>query len=619
MMKKQKLLNCVAGSVLLTGLGTSAAFAGGDGRDLGGYGADSYQPIAEAPRQYEESPDILSFGIQPEPAPVVAAAEPEPAPEPEAPFTVAMGGMNDLTSPCALDQTEEDSAQLKSGLDSVIASPDDEISAGCGNGVDVADLDKGIDYTDGDGPNGGSEASSLVNAGVIRAGGAALSGGDVSEIDSLLSVSAGDPVDDESANRPALIEATVGDNFLFGEDGQADPINVTVLDAINGDGTSVPEGGTSGTPLDALLDPVNAGTGDPGVLGLDLSGRPFSPADPDFDGLVEANLGTDEDPVGFNLVQVDAFDDGLTGGIGHVTVGDGLLDEGAGSIDSGDLGDNLVGVTLGPDPTGNENDNLAQVTLDNAAFGDLGDALGLRTAEVVNPDGLQTDPGLAALAGMTGPTEGALAPIVDLFRTGATAPGGGGTTGPTGTPLDAVLGPLADAAGGGGGTGGGTTGTPLDVLVDPLAGALGGGGGAPALPSELDPATLAALLGGGGGAGGTTGTPLDAAIDPIAGALGGGGGTTGPTGTPLDAVLGPLADAAGGGGGAPALPSELDPATLEALLAGGGGGGGTTGTPLDAALDPITAALAGGGGGTGGVTGTPLDVVLDPVVGALGI
>ncbi|MGB1087358.1 MAG: hypothetical protein ACPG06_03220, partial [Alphaproteobacteria bacterium] len=264
MITKHKLLNCVAGSVLLSALGTSAAFAGGDGRDLGGYGANTYQPIAEAPRQYEQTPDVLSFGIQPEPEPAAPVVVAEPEPEPEPPFNVAMGGINDLKSPCATDQTEEDSAHLRSSLDSVLAAPEDDVSAGCGQGIDVADAGKGIDFTDG-GDNNSDGPSSLVGLGALTAGGAALSGGDPSEIDSLLSVSAGDPGDDEVANRPALVELTVGDNFLFGDEGAADPINVTVLDAINGDGTSVPEGGTSGTPLDALLDPVNAGTGEPGV------------------------------------------------------------------------------------------------------------------------------------------------------------------------------------------------------------------------------------------------------------------------------------------------------------------------------------------------------------------
>ncbi|BET24885.1 hypothetical protein RGQ30_03860 [Limnobacter thiooxidans] len=151
-------------------------------------------------------------------------------------------------------------------------------------------------------------------------------------------------------------------------------------------------------------------------------------------------------------------------------------------------------------------------------------------------------------------------------------PGEGGTDGPTGTPLDAVLAPLADAAGGGlptlpglpgeGGTDG-PTGTPLDAILAPLADAAGGG--LPTLPG----------LPGEGGTDGPTGTPLDAILAPLADAAGGGlptlpglpgeGGTDGPTGTPLDAVLAPLADAAGGG-----LPIPTDASALTDLLGGSG-------------------------------------------------
>jgi hypothetical protein len=84
-----------------------------------------------------------------------------------------------------------------------------------------------------------------------------------------------------------------------------------------------------------------------------------------------------------------------------------------------------------------------------------------------------------------------LGPLADA------AGGGGETDGPTGTPLDAVLGPLADAAGGGGGDStGGTTGTPLDAALDPLLGMAADSPLAP-ITSMLDPAIITDAIGGG--------------------------------------------------------------------------------------------------------------------------
>ncbi len=85
-----------------------------------------------------------------------------------------------------------------------------------------------------------------------------------------------------------------------------------------------------------------------------------------------------------------------------------------------------------------------------------------------------------------------LGPITDGI---ASALGGGGTGGdaggPTGTPLDLLLGPITDALGGGlgGGGGDGPTGTPLDIILGPLLAAGGGTGGAcPFAGTPLEPA-----------------------------------------------------------------------------------------------------------------------------------
>ncbi len=157
---------------------------------------------------------------------------------------------------------------------------------------------------------------------------------------------------------------------------------------------------------------------------------------------------------------------------------------------------------------------------------------------------------------------------------------GAGSGGPTGTPLDVVLGPIADAAGGGGGGAGGPTGTPLDAVLGPVADAAGGGGG---------------------------------------------GGAGGPTGTPLDAVLGPVADAAGGGGGGGAAPSPSEgvipnsnsPADMvtdpinDALITVASQNPGDT--PAEPILGPLTNVATGEGSGLVPDSGTPLDAATSQV------
>ncbi len=126
-------------------------------------------------------------------------------------------------------------------------------------------------------------------------------------------------------------------------------------------------------------------------------------------------------------------------------------------------------------------------------------------------------------------------------------------SGLTGTPLDIILDPIAEAAGiESGNVGAGTTGTPLDVIIDPVAGAVGGDDGATEGP---------------------TGTPLDVVLGPIVDAVGGDDGATdGPTGTPLDVVLGPIAGAIAGDDAPPAgdnrtIVGSLD-TTVDTLGAG---------------------------------------------------
>ncbi|BET26189.1 hypothetical protein RGQ30_16900 [Limnobacter thiooxidans] len=62
--------------------------------------------------------------------------------------------------------------------------------------------------------------------------------------------------------------------------------------------------------------------------------------------------------------------------------------------------------------------------------------------------------------------------------------------------MDAVLGPLADAAGGAGGGAGGPTGTPLDAALEPLMD-LAANTPLASITSMADPALLTDALGGG--------------------------------------------------------------------------------------------------------------------------
>ena len=83
-----------------------------------------------------------------------------------------------------------------------------------------------------------------------------------------------------------------------------------------------------------------------------------------------------------------------------------------------------------------------------------------------------------------------LGPIADgIAGFGGSGGGGGDAGGPTGTPLDLILGPLTDALSGGGGGGAGPTGTPLDLILGPILDAAGGSGAAcPFAGTPLEPA-----------------------------------------------------------------------------------------------------------------------------------
>jgi len=174
-------------------------------------------------------------------------------------------------------------------------------------------------------------------------------------------------------------------------------------------------------------------------------------------------------------------------------------------------------------------------------------------------------------SGPTNSTGGGTVGGSDGGTDGGGTDGGGTDGGTTGTPLDAVLDPVLDAL----------AGTPLVAVTEPLADALGmigdaaggaGGGGetdgptGTPLDAVLGP--LADAAGGGGETDGPTGTPLDAVLGPLADAAGGGGETDGPTGTPLDAALDPLLGMAADSPLAP-ITSMLDPAIITDAIGGG--------------------------------------------------
>lgn len=147
------------------------------------------------------------------------------------------------------------------------------------------------------------------------------------------------------------------------------------------------------------------------------------------------------------------------------------------------------------------------------------------TSGLSNGLGAVLDPAFGAVFGgaldpLVGGVNTLLTPLGDAISGGLSS--GGGATGPTGTPLDALLGPLegvlASLTGGAGGDG--LTGTPLDLLLDPIASALSGGAGAcPLASTPLSPLCEVVTTITDGVAGG--GNPLDILDDILGGLLGG--------------------------------------------------------------------------------------------------
>ena len=316
----------------------------------------------------------------------------------------------------------------------------------------LAPLTSGLAFVvaGGEDPTGGQLPEQLTGG---LAGGVALLGEQVA--DNSGSAGPGEP----------LVE-TVG-NLLGGERAEDDG-------GEPGEGEEPGEGGTTGTPLDVILDPIAEAIGGgapslPGLPGGGEGGIPETPLSPLTDALME-----NADPAVFAENLAGVIED-----IGTNTPLEAVTEPLVEALRSGGLPD-MGGGDDGEEP---EEPNPAAGPIESAArqFVDAAPIEMIPTIGQPIEDGIITGamtldgllaggiPGAPALPGLPGGDEG--------------EPG----EGPTGTPLDAVLAPLADLAGGGlpeipglpggdeGEPGEGPTGTPLDAVLAPLADLAGGG------------------------------------------------------------------------------------------------------------------------------------------------
>jgi len=423
-MRVTRFVTGASALALLIGLGlASPAQAGGleDYLDDGeGYGADG--PAAT-------SDDWDKFYDQ---APAEPAAAPAPAPTP----IVEGPGLDDVSDAglsaapdtgCALpgdqDADQDENATRRAELNEIEN----------GQSIDpcliMADANINVNDTNGGGDNGGGgggggggagSAQSVLSVGALNPG--SLFGGSTdnqadpnAEVDSLLQVNVGTP--DRSspdAEGPALIEANLFDGLLTGENGEPGALQVTVLDAINGDGQLLDT--TSVGPLDALGGVLALGL-EPGLSGFE---------DPEnIDGLAEVNLGgNDPDgPLGFNAIQVSGPED-ETGPLANAYIADGI-DDGF---------DSVVDVYAGDDPYSGENSGVVGAVVDQPQLVELLNTIGVERVTVL--DG--SDTGGATPLGDVAYVEGGLGELLSPLGIG----GANDNTNDNGTGLDLLLEPL---------------------------------------------------------------------------------------------------------------------------------------------------------------------------------
>lgn len=228
------------------------------------------------------------------------------------------------------------------------------------------------------------------------------------------------------------------------------------------------------------------------------------------DGVTIANLDPDfAEMVELQGVEQAGAEGGMFGLFGGGLLAGGSLGGTAAAVGAGAVGLGLLASSSDDEGSGPTNSTGGGTVGDNDddgdgggddGGGDTGGTTGTPLDAALDPvfDGLAGTP----LAAVSEPLADGLGMLGDAAGGDGSGGDGGETEGPTGTPLDAVLGPLADAAGGGGdgdtsgGTGSGTTGTPLDAALDPLLGMAADSPLAP-ITSMLDPAIITDAIGGG--------------------------------------------------------------------------------------------------------------------------
>ena len=420
-MRVTQFVTGVSALALLVGVGLSSPVAAGgleDYLDDGeGYGADGPAATSDDWDKFYDK-----AGSEPE-----AAPEPEPAPMVEGPGLDDMSDASLTAAPdtgCILPGDEEastdENATRRASLND-ITNRDAIDPCLIMADAQIAPNPNPTTPTTPNPPNGGpGQAQSLVSLGALAPG--SLFGGSTTnqpasgqEIDSLLQVNVG-TADRTSpdAEGPALIEANVFDGLLTGDNGEPGALQVTVLDAINGDGTLLDT--TSVGPLDALG----------GLLALGLEPGTSGFTDPEgLDGLAEINLGgTDPDgPLGYNPIQINGVDDGL-GPLANVYVADGM-DDGY---------DSIVDVYAGDDPYAGENSSVVGAVVDQPELASLLNTLGIERVTVL--DG--SDTGGATPLGDVAYVEGGLGELLSPLGIG----GANTNTGDNNTGLDLLLEPL---------------------------------------------------------------------------------------------------------------------------------------------------------------------------------
>ncbi len=374
------------------------------------------------------------------------------------------------------DATDEE--DLFGGEDETAATGEDTTDDGAA-GDDVADAgDTSDDPAASDDPSAEDEEDNFddlfaddTTGGTDTDAGDDLFGDATDDAASGDDVAAADDGDSDSLDDPSASGDVVASDDV-NDDGSADGLDGDLANSAVDDAVSDQTGSLSFGPAGANNGSVIAVTVGQGLA--NLANDPTSITT--MDSLADVVVGND--PAGGsknNVAQVSAlqvFDGGeninisvleaIGGNLDPMTA---LLGIDASRAPSGapsglPTPSALVAIPVNGAPGSAGTDAVLEVGL--PLLDPVADATGLQEITVLEVLGGNMDP-TTMLINLKGLTDGA---------------GGGGGAGPTGTPLDALLAPLAGAAGGGGG-GAGPTGTPLDIILLQIPGLGAGGGGAP--------------------------------------------------------------------------------------------------------------------------------------------